>query len=128
MKTMFSLLLAAGLVLLPIDSFAATIEDLRGTWSGGWTPPGGVRDSVTIEIQAESGKLTGKFRSPLTLDFSNATFNPKTGAVSFSGSDPKSGKLYKIDGKLEGLEIKGSMTQGDQTGELLLIKWTYVPR
>jgi hypothetical protein len=43
-------------------------------------------------------------------------------------TDPKTGKVYQIDGRLSGNEIKGTVTAGDVKGDVLLIKWTYVPR
>ena len=105
-----------------------TLNDIAGTWSGNWTPKGGVIDAATVEIRVEGGKLVGKFRTPLSVDFSRATFDPKTGAVSLEAKDPKSGHAYKLDGKVTGNDLKGTMTVGTTPGEVLLIKWTYIPR
>jgi hypothetical protein len=109
-------------------SRAADVTELNGTWSGSWLPKGGVIDAVTVEIRHEDGKLTGRFRTPEEMAFTVAKFDPKTNAVAFEATDAKSGKHYKIDGKLNKLEIKGTLMAGETTGELLLIKWTYVPR
>jgi hypothetical protein len=48
--------------------------------------------------------------------------------VSLEATDAKAGKNYKLDGKLTGNDIKGTMVAGGVTGEFLLIKWTYIPR
>src|SRR5436190_15475235 len=123
MKTALALLgiLTATLLL------AADTGELVGTWSGSWLPKGGVVDAVTVEIHEENGKLTGRFRTPQEMEFSTATFNSKTGDVVLAATDAKSGKAYRIDGKLNKFEIKGTLTAGDTLGDLLLIKWTYVP-
>ena len=62
------------------------------------------------------------------MDFTKATYDPKTGVVAFEATDAKAGKVYKIDGKLSGNDIKGTMQVGATPGEILLIKWTYLPR
>jgi len=119
-------------VMLFAPSLAAspdTIQDqLKGTWSGGWTPEGGVRDAMTIELRFdESGKLTGRFVTPVSMNFSRATFNAKTRALLLEAADVNSGKQYKLDAKVEGTEIKGRVAVDDQGGQIHLIKWTYVP-
>ena len=110
------------------SSLVAQAVELNGTWSGTWIPKGGVRDAVTVQFQESGGKLAGKFLTPAPMDFKQATFNAKTGAVTFEATDEKSGKRYKIDGKVQGTEIRGTLTSNDVSGELHLIKWTYVPR
>ena len=119
-------------VMLLTPSFGAssdTIQDqLKGTWSGGWIPEGGVRDAMTIELRFdESGKLTGRFVTPISMNFSSATFNAKTRSLLLEAADATSGKQYKINAKVEGTEIKGTVGVGDQSGQVHLIKWTYVP-
>ena len=42
--------------------------------------------------------------------------------------DQKSGKRYRIDGKIHGSDLKGTLEINDVKGELLLIKWTYFGR
>jgi hypothetical protein len=116
------------LLLCPVGGAAADINDIVGTWSGNWTPKGGVMDAFTIEVRLESGKLSGRFRTPVSMDFSKVTFDPKSGNVSIEATDAKAGKSYKLDGKLTGADIKGTMVVGGVTGEFLLIKWTYIPR
>lgn len=119
-------------VMLLTPSFPAssdTIQDqLKGTWSGGWTPEGGVRDAMTIELRFDdSGKLAGRFVTPISMNFSSATFNAKTRSLLLEAADATSGKQYKLNAKVEGTEIKGTVTVGDQSGQIHLIKWTYVP-
>ena len=59
--------------------FTADSGPLNGTWSGNWTPKGGVPDAITIEIRQDtSGTLTGKFVNPAPMEFSKASFNPLT--------------------------------------------------
>lgn len=120
--------LIGAILLVPGIAMSQDPPKVVGTWSGNWTPKGGVMDAITVEISQESGKFVGKFRSPVAVDFSSVSFDSKTGAVKAAATDSKSGKAYKIDGKLTGNEIKGTLTAGDTSGELLLIKWTYVPR
>jgi hypothetical protein len=119
-------ILAAALVA---PFLAAQTDPVNGTWSGGWTPKGGVRDAVTVELRLDStAVLKGKFLTPVPMEFSNATYSPKTGSVVLEANDPKSGKHYKVDGRITGTELKGTLMAGDVTGELLLIKWTFSPR
>jgi hypothetical protein len=111
-------------------AFAAeTVQDqLNGTWSGSWITDGGVRDAMTIELRYEdNGKLTGRFVSPISMNFTRAAFNSKTKVLSVEASDAASGKQYKLDGKVEGTEIKGTATADNRGGQAHLIKWTYVP-
>lgn len=62
------------------------------------------------------------------MDFTQISFNPRSGDLSLEATDPKSNKRYKLAGKLTGNDIKGTLTAGDVTGDVLLIKWTYIPR
>jgi len=121
-------LILAVFLIIPCAGFAADINDITGTWSGNWTPKGGVLDAMTIEARVENGKVVGKFRTPVPMDFARASYDPKTGAVSIEATDSKSGKSYKLDGKLTGNDIKGTIVVGGVPGDVLLIKWTYVPR
>jgi hypothetical protein len=116
-------------VLLLVTASAADLTAINGTWSGNWTPKGGVPDAVTVELKVdESGKLTGKFRTPVPMDFSKASFIPTTGTVMFEVMDGKSGTYYRLEGKLKGTEITGSLSANDTTGEVRLIKWTFFGR
>jgi len=125
--TVLSFVIAAALIA-PRLSTAADINDIAGTWSGNWTPKGGIIDAVTVEFRVEGGKVSGKFRTPAAMDFTKVTFDPKTGAVSFEATDAKAGKAYKVDGKLTGNDIKGTMTAGTTSAAVLLLKLTYIPR
>jgi len=123
MKTTLFVLLASTLLLAPA---LAEPTEINGTWSGNWTPKGGVPDSITVELRRDtSGKLTGKFLTPTAMEFSKASFNPATGVVSFEATDQKSGKLYKLDGKVKGTEITGTFGTPETTGDIRLIKWTF---
>ena len=121
-------LVIAAVMLIPCVCSAAGINDIAGTWSGNWTPKGGTLDAVTIEVRVESGKIAGKFRTPVAMDFTKATFNPTTGIVAIEATDTKANKLYKLDGKLTGNDLKGTLVVGGTPGDVLLIKWTYIPR
>ena len=108
---------------------AQTTPAINGTWSGNWTPKGGTPDAVTIELRQEtSGVLSGKFLNPAQMDFSKATYNAKTGAIVVDASDQKSGKKYRLDGKVEGNELKGTLGTDGAVGEVRLIKWTFFGR
>ena len=108
---------------------ADTSKDLVGKWSGNWTPQGGIPDAMTIEFtEGLSGHLMGKFLTPVPMEFTHASFDPKTRAVIVEAMDEKSGKRYRIDGKIRGTELKGTLGIDDVKGDLLLIKWTYFPR
>ena len=130
MKVMSALLAisAAMLVALTLTANADDIRaQLKGTWSGEWTPDGGVRDSMTIELRYDdAGRLTGRFVTPNPVEFNKATFNPKTRMLLIEAADA-SGKQYKLDAKVEGTEIKGTANLGNLRGQIHLIKWTYVP-
>jgi len=115
--------------LLAVPIFAADTNDLKGTWSGNWTPKGGVPDSITVEIKLDAnGKLGGKFLTPAPMDFSKVSFIAKTGMLTLEAVDAQSGKHYKVDGKVEGTEIKGTFDNNGVMGEVRLIKWTYFGR
>jgi hypothetical protein len=104
-------------------------DQLRGTWSGSWIPDGGVRDALTIEVaQEDGGKLTGRFVTPASVTFTKTTFNPKTRMLLLEATDSASGKRFKLEGKVEGTEIKGTVEAENRRGQVHLIKWTYVPR
>jgi hypothetical protein len=94
-----------------------------------WTPQGGIPDAVTVEFTREpSGKLAGKFLTPTPMEFRHVSFDPKTHIVSLEAMDEKSGKHYRIDGKIRGTELKGTLGIDNVKGDLLLIKWTYFGR
>ena len=109
---------------------ADTIQDeLKGTWSGNWTPPGGVMDAMTIEIKYDdTGKLTGRFLSPVPMNFTQASFNAKTRLLTLEAMDLTSGKQYKFNAKVVGTEMKGTVAAGTANGQVRLVKWTFVPR
>jgi len=128
-------------LLLPIV-FAATLQmssvatlaenptdQLTGTWSGSWIPVGGVRDAITVEFKKDdNGKLTGKFLTPHPMTFNKLSFNPKTRTVAFEAMDEGSAKLFTVNAKVQGTELTGKLTANEVSGDLHLIKWTYVPR
>ena len=125
-----SILLAIFCGFLFATTLAAdTIPDqLKGTWSGNWTPTGGVSDAMTIEIKYDdTGKLTGRFVNPASMNFTQARFNEKTRLLTLEALDPKSGQPYKLNAKMEGTELKGTVTAGTETGQIHLVKWTFVP-
>jgi hypothetical protein len=124
-------LLTAVLVSTPsLASNTDSIQDqLNGTWSGSWIPEGGVRGSITVELQYdESGRLTGRFVTPVSVNFTKASFNSKSRMLLLEATDAQSGKQYKLNARVEGTEIKGTVAADNQSGEVHLIKWTYVPR
>jgi hypothetical protein len=125
MKTILFSFFVTALFLAPV--FAAETA-INGTWSGNWTPKGGVPDAVTVELRQESGKFTGKFLTPAPMDFTKATYVAATGVVTFEAMDTKSGKTYKLQGKVKGTELTGTLTAGETEGEIRLIKWTFFGR
>jgi hypothetical protein len=131
MKRAFFLIAMAAMLfpgLVTIASADVQPADLEGTWSGGWTPDGGIRDAMTIELKHEGAELKGRFLTPVSLDFTKARFNKKTQTLEIDALDAGTGKTYKLNAKVEGTEIKGKLSVGPQSGEVQLIKWTYVPR
>ena len=132
MKAMFAVL-ALIFATLSMPALAANADadrdQLRGTWSGSWIPEGQVRDAMTIELSYDdNGKLGGRFVTPTSVNFTKATFNTKTRMLLLEAADAGSGKQYKLDAKVEGTEIKGTVAVDSQRGQVHLIKWTYVPR
>ena len=125
--TITCFIFVAGILLAPF--VAAETGTLSGTWSGNWTPKGGVQDAVTIELKQDaSGMLSGRFVNPIQIDFSKASFVARTGTITLEATDNNTSKHYKIDGKVEGNEIKGTLAIGETSGELRLIKWTFFGR
>jgi hypothetical protein len=129
MKATVMVFAMSAAILLATSLSADTLQDrLNGTWSGTWIPSGGVRDAMTIEIKHDdTGKLTGRFVSPVSMNFEKAVFDTRTHSLLLEGTDAASGKQYKVTAKVEGTEIKGTVTAGNETGSMDLIKWTYVP-
>jgi len=125
------LILMAALFLIAASLTANTEpvrEQLTGTWSGGWMPEGGSRDAMTLELRFnENGKLTGRFLTPIAADFTTATFNAKTHELIIEATDATSGKTCKLNGKVEGHDIRGSWTTANSKATVDLVKWTYVP-
>jgi hypothetical protein len=130
MKTRFLFFAISAALLFAASLAADTIQDqLNGTWSGSWIPEGGIRDAMTIELKHdESGKLTGRFVTPTSMNFTKATFNPKTRLLSLEAIDATSGKQYRLNAKVQGTEIRGTVTSGTENGPIDHIKWTYVTR
>jgi len=127
MKTTLSMLIIFALFVAG-PAVAETVE-VSGTWSGNWVTQGGVWNAVTVQfVQQDSGKLTGKFLTPVPMDFKKVSYDPKTGKILLEAVDEKSGTNYKLDAKFQGTELKGTLAANEMTGEMLLIKWTYVPR
>jgi hypothetical protein len=62
------------------------------------------------------------------MEFSKVVFNAKTGMMTAEATDQKSGKHYKLEGKIEGTELKGTLGAGDTAGDVRLIKWTFFGR
>ena len=128
MRSIVLVFVVAASLIAPRVAVAADINDITGTWSGNYTPKGGVLEAMTIEARVEGGKVLGRFRTPVAMDFTRASYNPRTGAVSIEATDPKSKQTYKLTAKLTGNDIKGTILMGDVQADVLLIKWTYVPR
>ena len=130
MKTFFMFSAIAAALLFATSLSANTLEDqLNGTWSGTFIPASGVRDAMTIEIKHDDrGTLGGRFLTPVPMNFTKAAFDAKTHTLSLEATDAASGKQYKVNAKVEGTEIKGTVAAGNETGSIDLIKWTYVPR
>ena len=117
------------LLLFIARSAVGETVDIPGTWSGNWVTQGGDWNAVTVQfVQQDSGKLTGKFLTPVPMDFKKITYDSKTGKILLEATDAASGKNYKLDAKFQGTELKGVLSANETTGEVLLIKWTYVPR
>src|SRR5262245_58028439 len=105
--TIAGFIFVAGILLAPFA--AAETGTLSGTWSGNWTPKGGVPDAVTIELKQDSnGMLSGRFVNPARIDFNKASFIARTSTITLEATD-NTGKHYKLDGKVEGNEIKGTL-------------------
>jgi hypothetical protein len=121
-----TLLVLVTLMLLPAFAPAAGLNAIVGTWSGNWMPKGGSLDSVTVELREDkAGKLTGKFLTPSPMDFTEASFNAATKTVAFEATNAKTGKFYKLEGKIKNTELTGTLATNDMTGEVRLIKWTF---
>jgi hypothetical protein len=89
----------AALLLVPHIGSAADINDIAGTWSGNWTPKAVYSMQWTVEFRVEGGKVSGKFRTPVAMDFTKVTFNPTTGIVAIEATDTKANKLYSLTAK-----------------------------
>lgn len=123
---LLTLTMLAAVALASAAVVVAAPVDLDGTWSGDWMPKGGIPDEITVQLMiGDHGKLTGRFVSPAPMDFTHATYVPKTGAVALTAADEKSGKTYTIKGTVKGTELIGTIDVGGTPGSVRLIKWTY---
>ena len=114
------------IMLLAAHVAANQTSALEGTWSGDWTPKGGIATAVTVTLTTEPhGKLTGMFLSPVRMEIASAAFNPKTHGITIDALDKSSGITYKLVGKVSGTDMTGTIDVGNRTGHVLLIKWTY---
>ena len=97
------LLLCVSLLPLTLGANTDKLQDqLIGTWSGAWIPEGGIRDSMTIELKRdESGKLSGRFVTPTSMNFNKMAFNSKTRTLTVAALDEKSGKEFTLSAKVE---------------------------
>lgn len=129
MKAAFMLVAISAAILLAMPLSADTIQDrLNGTWSGTFIPATGARDAMTIELKHDDlGGLVARIVSPVSMTFAKAAFDTKTHSLSLEGTDFVTGKQYKFRAKVEGTEIKGTVTAGDESGSIDLIKWTFFP-
>ena len=50
------------------------------------------------------------------------------GVIAFEATDEKSAKHYKLDGKVKGTELIGTLGTNDTAGDIRLIKWTFFGR
>jgi len=107
---------------------AQSMDDLRGTWSGDWILDSGPRDRVTVEFRREGDVLTGKLLNPEQFDLTRVEFEESTGALVAEGTDPESHTTYRMEARVEGTRLNGTMISGSGSGEMKLTKWTYVPR
>jgi hypothetical protein len=122
---MTKILLAGASLLLLATTRAARQNAITGTWSGYWAPKGGTQDAITIELRQDAaGKLTGTFVTPTPMDFNKASFTPATHTIAFEPTNVKTGNVYKLDGKIKGTEVIGTLAVNDTSGEVRLIKWT----
>lgn len=127
MKSMLQITVIVAVSLLASTTFGAENE-LKGTWSGSWMKEG-IPEAVTIELaENEKGGISGKFLTPTNMVFTVATFNAKTNAVALEAVEPQSKKKFRIDAKLTGTELNGTMTVDAAKGNIRLIKWTFFPR
>ena len=128
MKTMFlsSLFLAATLLASPAPQ---ETPQFVGTWSGNWASKGGSPEAVTVELKADDRRmLTGRFVTPVPMDFSKASFDPKTSRILVEAADQKSEKRYKLDALMKDTELNGTMEVDGVPGTVRLIKWTFFGR
>lgn len=110
------------LILAAIPAIAQS-NPLRGTWSGSWTPDGGVRDAVTVRFEVIDGKLTGEIVNPENVDFENIEFDASDLSLVAEAGD------FRIEARIEEeTRLNGTLDKGSTHGEMRLTKWTYVPR
>jgi hypothetical protein len=103
-------------------------DAVRGTWSGDWVLASEARDRVTVEFSWDGDILTGKMLNPDQIDLSRVEFDESAGTVVAEAVDPETTTSYRIEARVEGTRLNGTMILGNRNGDLRLTKWTYVPR
>ncbi len=111
------------LVAVAAPSALAQTDALRGTWSGSWTPEGGIRDAVTVRFEIIDDELTGEIVNPENVEFDTIAFDPDDLSVVAEAGD------FRIEARIEDeTRLNGTFSQGESTGQMRLTKWTFVPR
>src|SRR5687768_15395705 len=91
MKTYALVILLLFAAVVPLA--AADLSEVKGTYSGSWTPKEGVPEAVTVELkEGQSGTLTGRFLTPALMEFTKSSFNTKANAIVVEAVDQKTGK------------------------------------
>ena len=129
MKPLF--IASFGLIALFIlEAPAQSVADLRGTWSGDWTLESGKRDRVTVEFRRDDDAITGRLLNPSQLELTIVEFDESAGKIEARAVDPEDSTHYVLDVVFEDevTRMTGMMTAGSDSGEVKLVKWTYVPR
>lgn len=120
----YSLILILTLSVAPA---LAQPNALRGTWSGHWISPSGVRDAVTLRFSIEDDALVGEMVNPESVTFDNVSFDDQHLSVVAEAETAETGKI-RVEARIEDeTRLDGTVTLGDKSGEMKLTKWTFVP-
>ena len=115
--------------LFAMPALSQSADDVRGTWSGDWRSESGARDRVTVEFQWDGEELTGKMLNPGQVELSHVRFDAESRLLVAEAVDSETSTTYKLELRLDdATRMNGTLGAGTDTGDVHLVKWTYVPR
>jgi len=122
----FSLAIALLLLSACTPQPAVSNQAPGGTWSGEYGLGPDRRESISVDLRWEDGKLRGIVHAgPRSLPLTKVAFAAETGAISMEfDAEGNRGRIVHdiIDGKVNGNTMTGTWTHDDEKGDFHITK------